>query len=170
MNDRMSTPNTTTAQALPGACYTSDPFFQAEMAQIHRRTWFLAGRADEIAPGAWRALDTVGGPALLVRDRDGILRAFANVCRHRGSILCEGSGSSRVLLCPYHAWSFAHDGTLLAAPGMENTPDFDRAAHGLLPIRLDTWAGFVFLNYDDAAPSLAAHLGDLPEVLAGHQP
>jgi len=159
------------ASALPGWCYTSETFFQAELTEIHRRTWCFVGRVEELAPGDWRAIETVGGPALLVRDGAGTLRAFANICRHRGSILCEGHGhNASALVCPYHAWSYGLDGRLIGAPDMQRTLDFDRAAHGLLPIRLETWGGFVFLNYDDTAPSLLDHLGTLPAVLAGHRP
>ena len=81
-----------------------------------------------------------------MRDRDGILRGFANVCRHRGSLLLEGSGTARSIACPYHAWTYRLDGTLVAAPDMERSRGFDRGAHGLLPIRLESWQGVLFLN------------------------
>ncbi len=154
------------ASALPGEAYTSERFFAAEMAQIHRRNWLFVGRAEEWAkPGDFRAVETVGGPALVLRDRAGALRAFANLCRHRGSILLEGSGNARVIACPYHAWSYGLDGALLGAPDMERSLGFDKAVHGLRPIRLESWADFVFLNFDEAAPSLLEHLGDLPDRL-----
>jgi phenylpropionate dioxygenase-like ring-hydroxylating dioxygenase large terminal subunit len=158
------------ASALPGWCYASERFFAAELEHIHRRNWFFVGREEEWAPGEWRAIDTVGGPALVVRDRAGTLRAFANICRHRGSILCEGSAKhARVLVCPYHAWSYGLDGALMGAPDMERSLGFDKAAHALRPVRLESWAGFVFLNCDPAAPSLAEHLGDLPSQLEGYR-
>jgi phenylpropionate dioxygenase-like ring-hydroxylating dioxygenase large terminal subunit len=153
------------ATALPGACYTSDRFFAAEMQAIHRRNWFFVGLASELAPGAYRAVETPGGPALLVRDRGGTLRAFANLCRHRGSLLLEGSGTARSIACPYHAWTYGLDGRLIAAPNMERSRGFETAAHGLLQIRLESWQGLLFLTYDDAAPPLLEHLGDLPEQL-----
>lgn len=158
------------AAALPGSCYTSERFFAAEMEHVHRCNWAFVGREEEWArPGDYRAIDTVGGPAIVLRDRAGVLRAFANVCRHRGSILLEGSGNARAIACPYHAWSYGLDGALLKAPGMERSHGFDGAAHGLAPIRLESWAGFVFLNFDKSAPSLLEHLGDLPRVLGGHR-
>ena len=154
------------ATALPAACYTSAAFFAAEMAAIHRRNWFFVGLASELAsPGAYRAIETVGGPVILLRDNDGGLRAFANCCRHRGSILLEGSGRIRSIACPYHAWTYRLDGTLIAAPDMERTPDFAMTEHGLAPVRLETWQDLVFLNFDEAAPPLIEHLGDLPEQL-----
>jgi phenylpropionate dioxygenase-like ring-hydroxylating dioxygenase large terminal subunit len=154
------------ASALPGWCYTSPDFFAAEMTHIHRRNWLFVGRTDEIAaPGDYRALDTVGGPVILLRDRAGALRAFANTCRHRGSQLLTGSGNVKAITCPYHAWSYGLDGALLGAPAMERSEAFARAAHGLAPVRLETWQGFVFLNFDPSAPSLMDHLGDLPQKL-----
>lgn len=92
------------ASALPGSCYTEERFFQAEMTEIHRRNWFFVGPASELdAPGSYRAIDTVGGPVIVLRDGDGGLRAFANCCRHRGSLLLEGrarSGRSPALITP----------------------------------------------------------------------
>jgi len=154
------------ASAMPGWCYTSQDFFDAEVAHIHRRNWFFVGRDEELKmPGDFRAIDTIGGSVILLRDSDGSLRAFANCCRHRGSMLLAGNGNTKAISCPYHAWSYKLDGSLLAAPNMEKTIGFDRADHGLVPIRLETWQGFVFLNLDFEAPSLAEHLGDLPEIL-----
>jgi choline monooxygenase len=154
------------ASALPASCYTSEAFFTAEIAAIHRRNWFFVGLASELAaPGDYRTIETVGGPALLLRDGAGTLRAFANVCRHRGSLLLEGSGRVRSIACPYHAWTYRLDGALIAAPDMERTVGFAAADHDLLPIRLETWQDLVFLTFDAAAPSLLDHLGDLPEQL-----
>ncbi|HLI10966.1 MAG TPA: aromatic ring-hydroxylating dioxygenase subunit alpha [Alphaproteobacteria bacterium] len=158
------------ARALPGWCYRSERFFAAEMRHIHHRNWFFVGRVEELkSPGDYRAIETVGGPVILLRDREGQLRAFANCCRHRGSLLLAGRGNVRAITCPYHAWSYRLDGTLLGAPAMERTADFDRNAHGLIPVRLETWQGFVFLNFDNMAPPLAEHLGDLPAKLGGYR-
>ncbi len=154
------------ASALPAACYTSDRFFAAETEAIHRRNWFFVGLASELArSGAYRAIETVGGPVIVLRDGSGALSAFANVCRHRGSILLEGSGEVRAITCPYHGWTYRLDGTLAAAPAMKQTLGFEAAQHGLRPIRLETWQDLVFLNFDAGAPSLIEHLGDMPEQL-----
>jgi len=159
-------PSLLDASALPAACYTGDAFFAAEMAEVHRRNWFFVGHASEFdGSGAYRAVETVGGPVVVLRDGAGVLRAFANVCRHRGSLLLEGSGRVRSIACPYHAWTYRLDGALIAAPDMERTHDFAASEHGLLPVRLETWQDLVFLNFDAAAPSLIEHLGDLPEQL-----
>jgi choline monooxygenase len=158
------------ASGLPAECYTGDAFFRAEIAHIHRRNWLFAGRDEEFAaPGDWRAIETVGGPVIVLRDRGGALRAFANCCRHRGSLLLEGSGNARAISCPYHGWSYRLDGSLITAPDMERTIGFDKAAHGLAAIRLETWQGFVFLNFAEDAPDLLTHLGDLPDRLGSYR-
>lgn len=158
------------ALSAPPRFYTDPAVFAAEMAHIHLRNWFFAGRVEEVAnPGDYKAIDTVGGPALLVRDEAGVLRAFANVCRHRASILLQGHGTARAIICPYHAWTYLLDGTLSGAPGMREVPKFEKPPHGLRPIRMEVWEGSIFLTYDDAAPSLAEHLGNMPQQLASHR-
>lgn len=158
------------AHSLPAECYTSPAFFKAEMANIHLRNWFFVGREDELPnPGDYRAVDTVGGSILLVRDESHRLRAFGNFCRHRGSQLLTGCGNARLLICPYHAWSYRLDGSLRAAPVMRETPGFEATKHGLIPVRMEIWQGLIFLNFDAAAPDLTEHLGNLPELLGSHR-
>lgn len=158
------------ALSLPGRYYTSEDVFRAEMEHIHRRNWVFLGRADELPePGDYRALETVGGPVILLRDLTGRLRAFANVCRHRGSTLLTGGGNRRVIVCPYHAWSYKLDGSVARAPDMPESATFRKADWGLTPIGLETWAGFIFVNFHDDSPGLLDHLGDLPQVLGTHR-
>ena len=157
-------------QSLPAAAYTSAEFFRAEMEHIHRRNWFFVGRADELpAAGDFRAVDTVAGPVLLVRGLDGELRAFANCCRHRGSLLLSGSGNRRAIVCPYHGWGYRLDGRLAGAPEMKGVAGFRPEDHGLLPIRMELWQGFIFLTLDPEAPALLDHLGNLPAVFGSHR-
>lgn len=159
-----------TAKSMPSGFYTSDEIFAAEREHIHLKHWFFAGREDELPnPGDYKALETPGGPALLIRSDDRKLGAFANVCRHRGSILLKGTGSCRRIVCPYHAWSYFSDGRLYGCPDMEDAEGFDRVENGLIPIRMETWAGFIFLTYNADAPSLLEHLGDLPQRMASHR-
>ena len=155
-----------TATAAAAGFYTSDAVFRAELEHIHLRSWFFVGLASDLPDtGDFRAIETVGGPAILVRGQDGVLRAFANTCRHRGSLLLAGSGQVHAIRCPYHAWAYRLDGTLLAAPAMEQTPGFDKASHGLAGIRLEQWQGLVFLNFNPGAPPLLDCLGNLPDTL-----
>ena len=95
------------AHAMPAGFYTSEEIFARERAEIFRKHWIFAGRADETpVAGDYRAIDTVGGPVLIIRGEDGELRAFANFCRHRGALLAEGKGNSRTVVCPYHSWVY----------------------------------------------------------------
>lgn len=157
---------------LPNASYTAPDHFAREMERVHRRNWFLFGRADELpSPGDYRAVDTVGGPVIVLRDGEGRIRAFANTCRHRGSLLLEGQGNRRAIACPYHAWSYRLDGGLIGAPTMpDEAAGFRRADWGLTPVRAESWGGFVFLNFAADAPDLVSYMGDMASVLASHKP
>lgn len=157
----------TEAWNLPRWCYNDARFFDREIDRIFRKEWLCIARDEQIAaPGDYLTLDVARTPILLVRGKDGIARAFANTCRHRSCIIARGSGNRKDFTCPYHSWLYALDGTLLRAPtDMENSAGFNTADFGLIPIRLESWAGFLFLNLDRDVPGLAAHLGNLPELL-----
>jgi phenylpropionate dioxygenase-like ring-hydroxylating dioxygenase large terminal subunit len=108
-------------------------------------------------PGDWHTLDYLGESVIVVRGRDGVLRAFTNVCRHRGSRLLDGSsGCARKLVCPYHAWSYDLDGSLAGVPDSVSYPGLDKARHGLAPVSFEIWRGFVFVRLKDEGPSVAA--------------
>ena len=156
------------AETLPAWCYTSPAFYQREVERIWRRAWNFLGHADQVAkPGDYVAQEFAGIPLIIIRGKDGIVRAFANACRHRGSTLLDnGSGSCGTIICPYHSWSYGLDGTLLGAPEMHKTEDFKPAENGLIPLRLEQWGGFLFVCFDNAAPPLAQWLGGLPDKLA----
>ncbi|MCU0908420.1 MAG: aromatic ring-hydroxylating dioxygenase subunit alpha [Rhodobacteraceae bacterium] len=157
------------ATSLDPRFYTDPAVFDSEMAQVHRKGWLFAGRADMVAqPGSYRAIDTVGGPVLLVRDQDGTLRAFANICRHRNSIMATGCGHADRLTCPYHGWTYRLDGRLTGVPGMQGIPGFRREPHGLFPIRMEVWQGSVFLTFDADAPDLTTWLGNYPDLAGSH--
>jgi len=157
------------AEMLPAWCYTSEAFYQREVERIFLKAWNFIGRADRIPkPGDYFTLDFVGVPVVVVRGSDGAVRAFANTCRHRGSLVMSGEGNCRRLTCPYHSWVYGLDGKLVHAPEMDQTPHFDPAQYGLAQIRLELWAGFMFINFDPSAGDLSAWLGDLPELLASY--
>jgi choline monooxygenase len=117
-------------------------------------------------PGAFFTCDLGGSPIVVVRDREARLRAFLNVCRHRGSLVCEGEGRRETLQCPYHAWTYELDGSLRAAPRSDREPGFDKDALGLVPAAVDAWGPFVFVNPDAETGPLAETLGELPELVA----
>jgi len=158
------------AETLPGHCYTSDLFFQRERQQIFAGAWHFVGREDEIPnPGDFLVVDTVVGSALVCRDPRGALAAFANACRHRGTRLKDRSGNCRTIVCPYHGWVYETDGNLRAAPAMEAVSNFDIRAFGLKRFRLESFGGFLFINHNEDAQSLASWLGDMPETFSGHR-
>lgn len=155
------------AEGLPADCYVDARFFERELATVFASSWMMAGRADRIpAVGDYFTLDYAGASLVLIRDRDLKVRVYANACRHRGARLVSGEGNTRAFVCPYHAWSYALDGSLRGCVGMEDTKNFDRADYGLTEVRSDTWGGFVFFNIDGKAPDLTEWLGELPERLA----
>ena len=157
------------AETLPAWAYTSPEFYEREVEQIFTKVWNFIGRADHIPnPGDYFTLEFVGVPIVVVRDDAGRLRAFVNSCRHRGTIIVEGEGNNRAFKCPYHSWVYALDGELLGAPEMQKTSNFDCQQYPLFPIRLETWAGFLFITFDDKAEPLLSYLGDLTENLGGH--
>jgi choline monooxygenase len=152
---------------LPFRWYTDEEVLRQERSSIFARSWQYGGRAEQVAqPGSFVTVDAGGIPILVTRDADGALRAFLNVCRHRGAVLVEGSGTRRTIQCHYHAWTYDLDGSLRNAPRSEREQAFDRSEWPLLPAGVDVWGPFLFVNPDPAAAPLAEHLGALPEILA----
>ena len=158
------------AETLPPWCYTSEAFYRREVARIWHKAWNFIGTADRLRdPGDYFAIAFAGVPVIVLRDLAGQLRAFANSCRHRGSALLEGSGNCSRIVCPYHSWSYDLDGALAGAPEMHKTHDFAREDNALVPIALDSWGGFLFINFDPDASPLANYLGDLPQKVAPYR-
>ena len=152
---------------LPFPWYSDEEMLRRERARIFARSWQYAGRAEQVAvPGAYLATDAGGIPILVVRDREGELRAFLNVCRHRGAVLTDGCGTRETIQCHYHAWTYDLDGSLRAAPRADREAGFDREALSLLPASAGVWGPFLFVNPDPAAPPLEEQLGELPAILA----
>ena len=157
------------AETLQSWCYTSPEFYRREVETIFMKIWNFFGRADQIPnPGDYHAFEFVGVPLVILRDRQGELRAFANTCRHRGTLLLDGTGNCRAIKCPYHGWVYSLNGELTGAPDMDETTGFDRKDYGLIPLRLETWGGFMFVNFDPDAEPLMDFLGELPTMLASH--
>ena len=154
------------AEPLPPWCYTDEGFYRAEVERIFLRQWNLLGRLDMVpTPGSYFTVTFVGVPLLIVRDKDGAVKCFVNSCRHRGTPLVSGSGQAMMLSCPYHAWTYATDGRLVSAPGMQGVRNFNVADYPLRRVRLESWGGFVFVNFDEGAPTLRSALGNVPAFL-----
>jgi glycine betaine catabolism A len=150
---------------LPGRDYYAPELFEVERERIFLRHWFYLGRVDELAePGDFRAVDVAGESIVVVVDKDGSLNAFYNVCRHRGSQLCDpGSGHMRgAIKCPYHAWTYSFDGRLIGTP-LVAEDEIDRASLGLWSLSVDTWAGFLFVNFAEEPQPLLDFLAAEPE-------
>ena len=143
-------------RTLPGVTYTDPTIFELEQEKIFERMWFCAVRgADLPDPGNFRTVRIGRESVLVTRSRDGALRAFLNICRHRGARLCvEDSGTvRRNFQCPYHAWTYGLDGKLVAAPNLTSMPDIDRTEYGLTPVHLREWLGYAWLCLADVPPS-----------------
>jgi choline monooxygenase len=154
-------------ETLPYAWYTDEELLRRERSLIFARSWQYAGRAAQVEqPGSFLATDAGGIPIVVTRDENGELRAFLNVCRHRGAVLTEDCGERSTIQCRYHAWTYELDGSLRTAPRSEREPGFDKAQWSLVPASSDTWGPFLFVNPDADAVPLAEHLGELPQILA----
>jgi carnitine monooxygenase subunit len=152
---------------LPYAWYADPAVARVEQERLFAVSWQYAARADQVAePGQLTTAFAGSLPVVLARARDDVLRGFVNVCRHRGHPLCDGDARRETIQCPYHAWTYSLDGSLRAAPRTEHEPGFDKSQLGLVPVQVDTWGPFVFVNPDTSAPPLAEHLGELPDLLA----
>ena len=153
---------------LPATWYTEPAVFAAEQERIFRRCWQYVGLLEQVSrPGEYFTCHAGTVPLIVARDDAGTLRAFVNVCRHRGhQVATAESGHCTVFQCPYHAWSYNLDGTLRGAPGMRDEPGFDRDQFPLIQAQADTWGPFVFVNLDAAAPPLSTVLGALPAFVA----
>lgn len=155
--------------ALPRAFYVDRDIFEFDLEAIHARSWMLAGFEVEVPePGSTLALTIGRTPIVVVRGRDKKLRAFYNICRHRGSQICATGRARRPrMVCPYHQWAYDLEGNLVHATQMGE--DFDRAAHGLRPIHLEAVAGAILVCLADEPPDFAAFRAGLEPLLAPHR-
>jgi phenylpropionate dioxygenase-like ring-hydroxylating dioxygenase large terminal subunit len=155
------------SSTLPWSWYVDPDVHRLELDRVFRHRWQYVARSDQVAEvGQFTAARAGSVPVVVVRGNDGRLRAFLNVCRHRGSLVCEGEGRRETLQCPYHAWTYNLDGSLRTAPRTDSESGFDRSELGLLPMAVDTWGPFVFVNPDVEAAPLGDTLGDLPDLVA----
>jgi phenylpropionate dioxygenase-like ring-hydroxylating dioxygenase large terminal subunit len=154
------------AEALAWRSYTDPDLVAHERDRIFARAWQYVGHLGELGEGAGYVSGRVGDiPIVVTRDRDGALRAFLNVCRHRGSVLASGKGARETLQCPYHAWTYGLDGSLKAAPRSSREPGFDCEGISLRPASVGVWGPFLFANPDPEAEPLADVLGELPKLV-----
>jgi phenylpropionate dioxygenase-like ring-hydroxylating dioxygenase large terminal subunit len=143
--------------SLPGWLYYDPEFFEAEKKAFLRAAPQIVCHESEIRePGEWRTLDYLGESVIVIRGDDGKLRAFSNICRHRGSRVVDGTaGCAKVLTCPYHAWSYGRDGRLVGVPHRSEYPGLRTEELGLIELPLENWRGFLFVTLEPGSPSVA---------------
>ena len=155
--------------SLPREFYVSDAVFAADMEQVVGRKWIMAAHVDSLRRRGDYVLFKIGDEQIvIIRENETRIRAFYNVCRHRGSTLCsQSSGNAKKLVCPYHAWTYALDGSLVAARLMPD--DFDKTVNGLHPCHVREYFGFVFINLTDDEPEeFDVVFGDMANILDFH--
>jgi phenylpropionate dioxygenase-like ring-hydroxylating dioxygenase large terminal subunit len=156
------------AFTIPAPWYVDSRIADLESASVFSATWQMIGRADQVSsPGQFVTATVAGEPIVAVRGADGQLRAFYNVCRHHAAkVVTEPCGSASLLHCPYHGWNYGLDGSLKGMPEFEGVKNFERGDNGLVPVKVETWEAFVFVNLDPRAGSLSAFLGHLVQRCA----
>ena len=144
----------TPIRSLAARYYTDPKVFEVEQKGLLARTWQFAGHASQLNnPGDYFAFDLAGESLFCIMGRDGVIRTFYNVCQHRAHQLVTGSGTTRVVVCPYHAWTYELTGGLRAGPNINAVPGFDKSGICLTSVRTEVFLGFIFVNLDpDAAP------------------
>ncbi|MDF1750659.1 MAG: SRPBCC family protein [Alphaproteobacteria bacterium] len=150
------------ARAMPPSVYTSEAFQQREIETIFSKDWVCVGRVSSLAnPGDYLTYELAGQPVFVIRDRDGSLKAFSNVCLHRMSTMLQGCGNTRAVVCPYHAWTYGLDGQLRGAPFMGQTTGFCKEDYKLPAIRCEDWLGWIYITLDNDRSSVSESLEPL---------
>lgn len=169
------------AHTLASRFYTDPAILEVEKSRIFRRSWQLVGTLGHPCgevngtprtisdPESFFTADIAGEPILVVRDKQGSLRAFSNVCRHRAGPIALGSGCKNVMRCQYHGWTYTLDGRLIGTPDVEGVEFFDRSNMGMVPLRCEVWEQFIFVNFDQNAEPLSSFLGEIPQQSRGFQ-
>lgn len=155
------------ARTAPPAVYHNQALLDLEIEQIFKREWMCVGRTAEVPnPGDYLTYEIIDQPVFVIRQKDDSLKAYANVCIHRGSKLLSGKGCAGRIVCPYHSWTYALDGQLIAAPYMDQNVSFDKKDHHLPAVRLEVWEGFIYVTLNNEAIPVAERLADLHPTIA----
>jgi choline monooxygenase len=156
------------ASTIPSPWYFDEGLAELENSAVFGKSWQAVGRAHQVQnPGQFFTADITGDPIVVVRGEDSRLRAFYNVCRHHAAaVVTEAQGCAKQFRCPYHGWTYGIDGALKGMVEFDGVCDFERSANGLVPVLVDTWENFVFVNLDPDASSLRDFLGSIPSIVA----
>ena len=153
--------------SMPGAFYTDPDLLALEKERLFLQEWVCLGRIEEaMNPGDYFTYQLCGEPIVVIRGDDGVVRAFSNVCRHRGTVIADGRGNGKRLVCPYHHWSYDNRGHLMGAPFLGTREDFDRSACRLPEFACVSWQGFLFVSLGSNPTNLLRELDGL-ETLIG---
>jgi carnitine monooxygenase subunit len=169
----VAVPNDWDRRGLPGWAYHSPAFLELEKEHLFRSHWQIAGHVSDVPnEGDYLTIDVVGERALIVRGKDGVVRGFHNLCRHRGSrVVADSQGTCKnALVCPFHGWVYNLDGTLRGAARPRSFPDLDKTEFGLMPLDLEIWNGFIFFRFRHGPqPSLAELLKPIEAELSHYR-
>jgi phenylpropionate dioxygenase-like ring-hydroxylating dioxygenase large terminal subunit len=157
--------------SLPAWTYADPEYFRLEVERVLRPSWQVVCHLSDIpSPGSWHTLEFIGESVIVIRGKDDRVRAFTNVCRHRGSRILDGSsGCTKKLVCPYHAWTYELDGRLAGVPGKSRYPAFDTADHGLAPVEMEIWRGFIFVRLKPGGPAVREMMAPYEERVAPYR-
>jgi choline monooxygenase len=156
------------AATIPAPWYVDSRIADLEAWAVFGKTWQMVGRVEQVErPGQFVTADIAGEPIVVVRGHDGVLRGFFNVCRHHAAaVVIEPCGQAAILHCPYHGWNYGLDGSLKGMPEFDGVRNFDRQQNGLIPVKVESWEKFVFVNLDPQALPLRGFLGGLVNRMA----
>jgi len=156
------------ASTIPASWYVDQRIAELERERVFVRNWIMVAKAHEVSqPGQYITCELAGEPLLIVRQHNQQLGAFYNVCRHHASaVAVESAGKTSIFRCPYHGWSYGLDGALKGAPEFDGVCGFERSENGLVPVKIDMWEGFLFVNLDCSAQPLSDFLGRLATRVA----
>jgi phenylpropionate dioxygenase-like ring-hydroxylating dioxygenase large terminal subunit len=157
--------------SLPAWTYRDAEFFELEKERVFAPSWqVVCHESDLPQAGDWHTLDYLGESVIVVRGKDHTLRAFTNVCRHRGSRILDGNhGCAKKFICPYHAWTYELDGSLSGVPDSASYPILDKGKSGLVPVSMEIWRGFIFVRLKDEGPSVADMMAPYEEMIAPYR-
>jgi choline monooxygenase len=156
------------ASTIPAPWYVDSRIAELESKGVFSKTWQMVGRIEQVEkPGQFVTASVAAEPIVVVRGNDGVLRAFYNVCRHHAAaVVTEPCGQAAILHCPYHGWNYGLDGSLKGMPEFDGVKNFDRQKNGLVPLKVETWEKFIFVNLDPDAAPLRDFLGGLVKRIA----
>src|SRR5258707_11405415 len=156
------------AFTIPSPWYFDERLAGLEAERVFARAWQVAGRVDQVREnGQFFTVQLGDEPIVVTRGEDGVLRAFYNVCRHHAAaVVIEAQGCAKQFRCPYHGWTYGNDGALKGMVEFEGVCNFDRTKNGLVPVNVDMWENFVFVNLDGRTAPLRDFLGAIPRIVA----